>query len=1425
MADASYTVTLPEGFYDRSSDSAFYDIPGYLGLPPTSPQYVGGIKVSDIVSTPKPSTPQNQTNPAATGQRLTPQINASQRFWSSPPRPITYPYGEGIVVAFNKLKTINYLAMDLPAFPHHFFLYWWDNDSQSWKEFTGPSGGVLRIYIDGSTPAVVGTAAAYQAHQHPSHYGAGHWLHYDLDINCVTTDKIKLMGNRNFGTHLGGPVDPQGNPAPYSLGIRNFDFGCRCRNKEDIPLMSRDPDIITEREAFTQTIDLCGCPVELKVRENRAADLLQGQIWKSEAMPVPYAVVNFYVDARDDAGNAQVIDRFNLTPLSSGPTLNLYYATEVPDTDFGASDDPIVFPNVLTAGTNPPTNQSDGLCFKDEPSYLTVSNSAVQWDPSKPWWIGIEFQPQWNSTNVNTPHIIYDTGAIQLAWNAGAFQLTVGDGTIQMQSFDFTANSQLHAIAAYDGERISFYVPEAKAVMNGPADLTGMTSNLIRFGAEEGASTAPVIFTGNFRMNAFVIKQELTSFVSDTDDVFIPIPMQKFIADANGYLDKPAFARDSDGSTDNALLRYLPRFVCGDTVNPYGFQGGPGDIYAEIVWTPVARDYKLRAGMLQFHPVRAKFFKFEFSCLVCEPYNTYIPMTRTVRTYSQAATYPNNANPQLTTQISQSATSPGLTANLNATMETVRYADTPQITAPSTDDILPTEAITSRDPGIQQKLDDLGSMYRFQSWQAPNVGPVYAATSKHYYETVDIQCSNQCAYFVGLSGIEMYRVDYAADDDTDQYIDLFDDLANVDPDYLTPTSVIGTTNLVTNPSFENGTTGYTLYTNGTATGGALSTAIDPAPAVGGANAAKVAATTLGNATTDRVGWQSTYATPDFDYSVAYSIYARKVTGNATLRLSVEYYTAGATLIFTDTRTFTPTTTYDRYSAIWLPPENTASIKVYWWLEAGGAAAVEYHLDGYQIENLHLTDYYDGSMPGGQWNGTTNASTSTRTNIDINPWGWDGDKLFAGSSLEPVTTVSKRFPSKRKVRAIQFASQQSNSVQLVPDPDFLSSHLEDTWLPLGDVISMEISSDIATTLGNSVKVLRSSSINTWGELRENYPTWGSIPASNNDVLLPSYWQLEGDPTVVGYGGIKLRNPVQISEANHITAAARVYADHALATPLTLQITSPEGDILAEATQQVRAGSVVEWFVDYTITPTSAQAKTWGDIMRLDPSPVQPSYGALFGNTWGDFTSTDVSQSRQVGVQIIQQGAGEDTWYVDSLALFEDPILWEFSNDSGSSWWPALGIRNNPRGVLVFPDITNAATPGLKWRVTGYRPNLHISALDIRPWYAENLFGIPHREPGVSGGPNIQPTDHYPPIEEDAFFQQWSNSVPQDWYYVYRQLLQLNRETVTVSTEDRPIVFLNLFSAMVKEEPIPPIPPYLDPYQDIYEDMYGVPNPDA
>jgi hypothetical protein len=150
------------------------------------------------------------------------------------------------------------------------------------------------------------------------------------------------------------------------------------------------------------------------------------------------------------------------------------------------------------------------------------------------------------------------------------------------------------------------------------------------------------------------------------------------------------------------------------------------------------------------------------------------------------------------------------------------------------------------------------------------------------------------------------------------------------------------------------------------------------------------------------------------------------------------------------------------------------------------------------------------------------------------------------------------------------------------------------------------------------------------------------------------------------------------------------------------------------------------------------------------------------------------SGKVYPRVVQSGATNDVFFVDNIALYEDPIIWEFSNDDGDTWYPAYDIRNNPNGVLLFPDVVVDAprdqeSSSLRWRVWGFRPNLHITALLIRPWYAAMHLGMAPRIGIEYGGPNQSSYDQYPAIKDSPPFKAWSKPIPQDWWFFYRQWL--------------------------------------------------------
>jgi hypothetical protein len=187
----------------------------------------------------------------------------------------------------------------------------------------------------------------------------------------------------------------------------------------------------------------------------------------------------------------------------------------------------------------------------------------------------------------------------------------------------------------------------------------------------------------------------------------------------------------------------------------------------------------------------------------------------------------------------------------------------------------------------------------------------------------------------------------------------------------------------------------------------------------------------------------------------------------------------------------------------------------------------------------------------------------------------------------------------------------------------------------------------------------------------------------------------------------------------------------------------------------------WANDAALVANDTRNRTWADVSH------QSTY------TYGDLAQTVQANTDQLQVQVLQKAASGDTWYQDTASLFYDPIQWEFSRDGGTSWIPALDIRNDPKGVLIFPPSptggnVNPPNNQLMWRVTAYGPGAWVSHLVMRPWYQGLVRGIPARGATSQQGPNVNPYDHYPSIEDDPRFKVWNKPVPRSWFFVYRDL---------------------------------------------------------
>lgn len=347
---------------------------------------------------------------------------------------------------------------------------------------------------------------------------------------------------------------------------------------------------------------------------------------------------------------------------------------------------------------------------------------------------------------------------------------------------------------------------------------------------------------------------------------------------------------------------------------------------------------------------------------------------------------------------------------------------------------------------------------------------------------------------------------------------------------------------------------------------------------------------------------------------------------------------------------------------------------------------------------------------------------------------------AFSSHAQVTSQPLR--SYRNVRGVQFATTESDSVQVLTDPDFFARHL-DFWEPYGDA-TLDLLSP-----GSGVDVRRGWFSNTYRDLEQTYATYGDM-----DGVL--YARLEGNNLDSGSaeGGI-VSETYTPTGAGKIRAVVRVSAGSDLRAPIVAELVTVFGDkVVAQSEQRVRAGETEVLTLAYA--PDSLiDERTYGEVETMVSTPT--TYGELETSRYFQLESESEIPS-DVYVRVRQQGPTDDTFSVQRIGLYDSPVAWYFSNDDGATWWQAIDVRNNPHGVLIFPESMTPETPGvgttLRWRAKTYRENASISAIHIRPWYGSRERTVARAHGLDSLGPNqslrdVVPATHQHPMWQDVW----------------------------------------------------------------------------
>lgn len=779
-----------------------------------SPVYINGITLSELKDLLANTTPMT----AARGG------DSEIEFWASISRSATEQGVDILEITLDSPRLINEISFEVSRFPHVCSIFYQadassaDTFMESAKPLLNSNNARCTAKVTDSLPAVIPPLPKGYI-GHPQHFGAGHWVKRSWSTTPTTLQKLWVVMQRTNNSNV--PVGPSKSAIPYSLGIRNLKFGSALTSKSDVPYTERDQASITARTPFSSTTTLSGDAVTLAVRENRASNLLldNSGVWQCEPQPLSSAIVNFYVDCRDPEGLPQTIDGFYLEPLTSGPTLNLYYSLQNPEAkaDATSPDDPIVYPALQPHGGY--SINKYGIVTGPGIGYLDIDNQASQWDPAKSWWMGLTFTPLFDTATDNSTYTLLDTGDISLVWRGDQNTLifTYGSDQIVDAELSWDAFTRISVTVGFSADNGMIYLFSedrllvsniVSGTLDRPSypDLTGMSGPAIRIGGSLDTNPGG----SNMRLEGLILKPEEPPLESDSVNVdgdgeeTVSIETSSEWSD---YLNDPLLyiqgdPGESDDTSKNAIMRFCPAFISGTEAsgsNPYGFVGGSPNNFENLVWTPVASDYRLSKGYLRFRPTQAAAFKFEFTNLTAMPYDDYRPALREVKVWPDAltsSTTPTSAaSPSgISSSTSQTTTTDSRTGTLgdsritsSASSVVTTFSDqallyinnTSLVPSPS---YQPTTAVYSTDPVIAAKLRSTGIVYNnLQTWQASSSSASrFTQSLQHYYETVTVSHTQRVAFFVGLNKIWMYRADFTTAHDTAQYIEPFYDMLHID---------------------------------------------------------------------------------------------------------------------------------------------------------------------------------------------------------------------------------------------------------------------------------------------------------------------------------------------------------------------------------------------------------------------------------------------------------------------------------------------------------------------------------------------------------------------------------------------------------------------------------------------------------------------
>lgn len=534
-----------------------------------------------------------------TGDPSSPVTDTGTREWFSQPRNGSSDVTECVTVNFRLPLSVSEISTEVLRMPCVVEVWYLDR-SNNWRQVLDRERSPVRIQV--------------------SRADTKSWYKFQAKCYPLVAKKVQLRITRT--------ADPVTLDVPYPVGIRNT-------------LIRRNVYDRHEGGQFEDETDVMGNVVSKHIKDwdaTLAADDNYTTFWKSAPQPDPAAVVSLFLDVRDDAGNAQLIDKLYIDPVYGNQHLNIYHSN---DTTTGAlvlspiTAAPVESVNVSwRIGRGLMASADDDDCLYSWPLKVGVQNSQDA-------WVGVEWRPDFASANADLPlnpilfaaqpgtagagpSLYYEPEnrrfVLQFTTLDAEGQEVIAAGPFQTKGTpeqdgineEWLANDSLRIVAGW------------RYAADGTSDVhirvvDGRGRVIASLDDADAGVPAMISVDGPCRVQDF--RGAIANLVVKLENH--EAPAVDFIANPTYYCDPDPVIPDESNrfpstSLDNAV--YAATF----TSREHGSGGADKSAFEDKEWVPVWRDYVVQKGML-FLPraISMKYLKLEFTNLSEEPYPVY----------------------------------------------------------------------------------------------------------------------------------------------------------------------------------------------------------------------------------------------------------------------------------------------------------------------------------------------------------------------------------------------------------------------------------------------------------------------------------------------------------------------------------------------------------------------------------------------------------------------------------------------------------------------------------------------------------------------------------------------------------------------------------------------------------------------------------